>query len=739
LSNTYTSLNNALTAEINATNADVTALSSGTLSNATAVALAHTNLSNTYTSLNNALTAEINATNADVTALSSGTLSNATSVALAHTNLSATYSNLNSKISSNDNELSQLTSNTATLADQALSNLSGVAINTSLISDTDNTDDLGSNTKEWKDLYIDGIAYIDDAQIGQLSAALNANNQAITNVDINSGVITGITDIAIADGGTGASNTGDAQTNLLLVPGTHVQAYSADLLAIAGLSNGSGNFIVGTGGSWEIKNGSDARTSLGLGSISTQTSSAVALTGGTIDGTTIGNTTAAAATFTSLRVSATGTAITNILDEDAMGSNSAVALATQQSIKAYVDAQSTSAGNGLTNNAGTIELGGNMSANSSVTNNGFDLAITGSGGSTTFLSNGNVTVDATLTAATVDINGGAIDGAIIGANSAAAGNFAALDATGAVTFDAAVTLGDAAGDAIGITGALTVTNNASFNGSAITLGNNSGDVVKSSGTFSAEAGMTVVGVQTVTGRTTVANSGSGIAYNITQNVNGSNALRAVNGSGGTSTIAQFTNNNASNDNYAVQVSTNGDGGLVVLQNDPTAGLAAGKSFVKIETALESATSDILKLDAYDFDGDVTAVNGRAIYVANEYFNSGDVNPIGGTSNSFTAFQADYGAMVYSTVDVADNVVDLSNYGGFAVIVLNNTAAGTKTVTDMPTNVKDGLVLILINEDGSAGDYRIPVTDGAGGATSFDIVPGGRTNVIYFNGNWYGAQ
>ena len=38
----------------------------------------------------------------------------------------------------------------------------------------------------------------------------------------------------------------------------------------------------------------------------------------------------------------TGATVTTILDEDAMGSDSATALATQQSIKAYVDAVTTS-------------------------------------------------------------------------------------------------------------------------------------------------------------------------------------------------------------------------------------------------------------------------------------------------------------------------------------------------------------------------------------------------------------
>ena len=66
----------------------------------------------------------------------------------------------------------------------------------------------------------------------------------------------------------------------------------------------------------------------------------------------------------------TGATITTILDEDAMGSNSATALATQQSIKAYVDAEVSSAGGGTMsswnldsdgNSAGTITHGTTVS------------------------------------------------------------------------------------------------------------------------------------------------------------------------------------------------------------------------------------------------------------------------------------------------------------------------------------------------------------------------------------------
>jgi hypothetical protein len=68
------------------------------------------------------------------------------------------------------------------------------------------------------------------------------------------------------------------------------------------------------------------------------------INGGTADGVIIGGTTPAAATVTNLiantdLIIAGTTTITAVLDEDNMASDSATALATQQSIKAYVDSQ----------------------------------------------------------------------------------------------------------------------------------------------------------------------------------------------------------------------------------------------------------------------------------------------------------------------------------------------------------------------------------------------------------------
>ena len=88
------------------------------------------------------------------------------------------------------------------------------------------------------------------------------------------------------------------RATLGLVIGTHVQEQSAALNIYSGIAP-STDVQAALG----VSTDADLRTEIGLGSLATQESSNVTLTGGNIDGTTIGGTTPAAATVTTLRVS----------------------------------------------------------------------------------------------------------------------------------------------------------------------------------------------------------------------------------------------------------------------------------------------------------------------------------------------------------------------------------------------------------------------------------------------------
>ena len=80
------------------------------------------------------------------------------------------------------------------------------------------------------------------------------------------------------------ANASAQRTTLGLAIGSDVQAYDAQLADIAGLTPTDSNFIVGDGSNFVTESGSTARTSLGLGTIATQAANNVAVTGGSITG-----------------------------------------------------------------------------------------------------------------------------------------------------------------------------------------------------------------------------------------------------------------------------------------------------------------------------------------------------------------------------------------------------------------------------------------------------------------------
>ncbi len=133
-----------------------------------------------------------------------------------------------------------------------------------------------------------------------IAATYVGQNTITTLGTITTGTWNGTT-IGLSYGGTGATNAADARSNLGLVINTDVQAYDAELAAIAGLTSAADKLPYFTGsGTAALANFTSfgrslvddadapaARTTLGLGTIAVQNANNVNITGGTIDNITI--------------------------------------------------------------------------------------------------------------------------------------------------------------------------------------------------------------------------------------------------------------------------------------------------------------------------------------------------------------------------------------------------------------------------------------------------------------------
>ncbi len=174
---------------------------------------------------------------------------------------------------------------------------------------------------------------------------LNGSGATIGNINVDGNTIISTDtngNINLTPNGTGEVNISKADIDSGTIDGVTIGASSAITELQVDNLNLNGNAITSTD-----TNGNIALTPNGTGEVDI---TKVDIAGGEIDGTTIGANSAAAGTFTNLTAStnltlATGATVTAILDQDNMSSNSDTALATQQSIKAYVDGSLGAASN----------------------------------------------------------------------------------------------------------------------------------------------------------------------------------------------------------------------------------------------------------------------------------------------------------------------------------------------------------------------------------------------------------
>ncbi len=177
----------------------------------------------------------------------------------------------------------QITTAKITDGNVTLAKLAADSVNGSKIADD------SINSEHYVDGSID-TAHIADSQIttakiadSQITSA-KITDGAIVNADVNASAAIDAT--KIHDGT--ISNTEFGHLNGV---SSNIQtqidakgASNANLTAIGNLSNTDNNFIVGNGSTWVAENGSTARASLGLGTISTQAANSVSISGGSITG-----------------------------------------------------------------------------------------------------------------------------------------------------------------------------------------------------------------------------------------------------------------------------------------------------------------------------------------------------------------------------------------------------------------------------------------------------------------------
>jgi len=237
---------------------------------------------------------------------------------------------------------------------------------------TDDDIDLGTASLKFKDLYIDGVGYIDDITV--------TGTSTFSNVDINGGAIDGVT-IGAASAGAGTF-TDLTATGTTTISTADINGGNIDATTIGGTTPAAGTFtdVTATG---------------------TTTVTNADINGGNIDGTVIGASSAAAGSFTTVSTSGQATLATadingGTIDGTVIGATTPAAITgTTVTATSFVGPVTGNVTGNLTGNV-TGDLTGDVTGN-----------VTASSGSSTFNDvtiNGTLNMDAATTATITNLS-----------------------------------------------------------------------------------------------------------------------------------------------------------------------------------------------------------------------------------------------------------------------------------------------------------------------------------------------
>ena len=441
---------------------------------------------------------------------------------------------------------------TLTLGDANTDNIVfGGEVDSNIIPDDDGSYDLGSSSKEWKDLFIDGTAHIDTLDVDE-NAGIIGNLTLTGNADFNGNLdVDGTTDLDATNVVGTLTVTGDIAADNVTVNGNTVSTSSGNLT----LDSSGGTVAV-----------ADNITVSGNGSV-TGTFDVDGAT--TLDGLTV----AEGATFSST-LGVTGT--TTLSGALVANGNVDLGNATSDTITATGRFDSDL----LPSTDGARDLG-------SSTLEWQDLFI-----------DGTANIDS-LVADTADINGGSIDGTTIGSASATTAAFTTISASGNVDFNGDLDVdGTANLDVVDIDGAvdmastLTLAGNADFNAALDVDGHTNLDNVSVAGVSTFASGVTITGALDANGGASIDNVQVGVTND--NEIDTSSGNLVIDSAGGTVTV---------DDNLTVSGNLTVNGTTTTI-NSTTVSID-DKNFQVATGAADDAAADGAGLTVDSGDGDKT--------------------------------------------------------------------------------------------------------------------------------------